>query len=270
MRSMPLVLGLLLAGVVVWLLLAGRRSPGGEYFRVGEQPQVQADGTPREAALVGTSAPTTPAAVTPLETHVSDVPIDPRTVARGSLTVRLVDAHDQAVDPSRVRVDLRAKGRAYLNQPLALRDLEAGTWTFRDVRVGPAIVQVRGDVLMDVDAPVVISESEQAPLVIATRPGGSILFRLKAFDETDIKEATVHLLDAAGRQVKARWQERHVRGLTTPQLATSLRLGIQGVVSRLKPGRYTLVGESAAGYEGKTDVEVVAGQQAEVTLAIRE
>ena len=109
MRTLPLVIGLLLAAVVLWLVLLGREKGGGADFH----PEPAHEGTPSEqpAALTGSR----PVAPPPSETQpAASAPfkaIDPRTVPRGDFVVHVVDEAGKAVHPNTVRLDLWAKGR---------------------------------------------------------------------------------------------------------------------------------------------------------------
>ena len=135
--------------------------------------------------------------------------------------------------------------------------------------MGPANLTVRGELIQDVEAPVTVTETVQQPLEVVVHPAGAIRFQLRTLDDEPLKRVKLQLEGAEGRLIAARWQEKHQEGLTTPRVATSATLGVQGVASRLKPGHYTLVGVSEAGYESKEEVAVTAGVHVDVTLHFR-
>jgi hypothetical protein len=264
MRTLPLVLALLLGVAVLWLVLL-RTPPGGPGPDL-EPGAASDDGGGARVGLAGRGPVDAPPPEDAIPRASGPPPMDLRTVARGALEVHVVDAAGERLDPNLVRLDLERLGLALPIPPLALRDLEARTWTYREVPVGRVRIHVRGDTILDASGDGEITAEGGPPLVIPTRPGGAIHARIERTDDAARPVVQGVLTDEAGAGVTGYWQERSPRRIGPRQHGTEGALGSDGWITGLKPGRYRLAVESADGYHDHAWVDVVAGQVADVTF----
>jgi len=107
------------------------------------------------------------------------------------------------------------------------------------------------------------------PLKVAVEPAGAIRYRVTLADGSVPADVTLALLDEKERPVTARFQTRSDAALGTPRTATSAKVGPEGVVMGVKPGRYILRATSPTENVADTSVEVVAGRTTEVQVTIR-
>ena len=185
----------------------------------------------------------------------------------GDILVRPIPAEGVAV-PDGLAFELEALGPRPSAQPLP-RKQDDGTYLYAGVPIGKYRVRVYADSILDTVVPVEVAADEEQVVDASIVAGACVAFTAR-IGEADVESVTLRLFDGRGRPVAARMQARTPTVLTTPRLVPEITLPAgAGVVCGLKPGRYTLKGETPAGGLDEHTFDVKAGEALAVDLRFR-
>lgn len=274
-RLVP-VLILLAAGALGWWLAAGGGEapdpalppPGPEAPAPVPEPRPEPGAPPPERVV----RPPEPAPPTPPPEGEAPArsltPEEIRALPRGELIVRVVNAQGDVRPASGVKVRVERKGQADWVTRLPERDPERAIFHFRDLLAGDFEVTILGEEVAETRRRVRVSAGAGSEVAIPVEDGAWASYVIERQGEGGVADATLRVLDAAGTPVEA-WFEGTGQHLRTARKARSARLGAEGRVYGLKPGRYVL---EAAIQDGDTTREAFVaevGRPAQVTLRAR-
>lgn len=267
----PLVLVLLLllalAGVA-WVLFAGDDAIHDEdAFEDLSRPEEALPAPPlvREApALAGSRA-------APTRRRKPRWPVLPTNqIPRGSLDVRLVYEDETPVAANDVRVRLEREGSAFYSPPLGVPDYDTGIWRFDKVVVGWVRVIVVGDHILEAKARARVNTRETEKVELAVKRAGAIAYEVEMYSGERPENVALELRHPeTKRPLNVYWQMRTPDRHSSPHRATQVRLGPEGVVFPVPPGRWVLRATSDEGEIDDVDVEVVVGETVKAEVKLR-
>ena len=273
-NGIVLLAGLAAVGLAAFLIFGlERRKPSAEEALGAAAERDRAE--PREpapipgAALAPADRPPEPAGPKPPTGPRGSV--DVRTLPRATLLVVVVGGDDQPVSADALRLEVGpARGsREWASTPVFRFDPETKTWRADEVPVGPVEVRVSGDHVVEQARTFQQTSEGGEALKLKVEPAGAVHYAVTLADGTIPAEVTLTLLDEKERPVPARFQARSATVLSTPRTATTVKLGPEGVVMGLKPGRYILRATSPTENTSDTRVDVVAGETTDLPVTIR-
>jgi hypothetical protein len=269
-----LIAALAAAGLAALLLFGGeRRKPSAE-----EALREAADRERLESAqpppLPGTSlAPgvKVPGSDAPKPAAGPHGSVDVRLLPKGTLVVVVVGADDQPlpVETLHVQVGPARGAREWVRAPVVTADPETKTWRADEVPAGSVEVRVSGDHVLEKAVTVQQTSEGGEPVKVQVERAGAIQYSVTLADGTVPAEITLSLLDEKERPVQARFQSRSATVLSTPRTATTVKVGPEGVVMGVRPGRYVLRATSPTENTADTKVDVVAGETTLQAVIIR-
>ena len=247
-RPLPWIFLAALLGAVAWVALwpgdegSVEPIPGVEHGSASGDPSgsITAGGGLRGT---GITPPAPRAGPTP---RPSPTDVDPKDIPRGTLEVLPLGPDNLPISSSELSMRLEPVGRPFYAQPLAIPDPETMVWVYRDVPAGRMKLYVTGDHVLETEMDAVIEAGKVQSVKVHVDRAGAVSYRVVLYSGEQPEEATVTLLDAHDRPVKARYQVRTEKVLTQPQTVTTMKQGPDGIILGVPPGRYRLKGVSPA------------------------
>jgi hypothetical protein len=270
-RALPFLVALALVGGALALLLR----PGDPVDTLELDPAATPSGTddPGSGAGVGLAPRGDPPRPPPSTTERPGTPvaIDPRTLARGTLTVEVLGPDDQPLpgDQLTVRVVPGKGGERWHATPMMRYDEATKLWSSSEVRVGPVKVHVFGETIVPTDVETVVAKEPGERLRVHVDRAGRIEYAVTTLGGEPPGDVDVSLLRANRNPQIAYYQVRTETVLTEPRRAREVRQGPVGVIFGIPPGRYTVRVTSQAGEFEEAEVEVEAEKTQQVALKVR-
>ena len=196
-------------------------------------------------------------------------PADPRTLPKGVLVVTMLGPDLEPLDAGALRVFVDPVAHAMWRTKLGLYDKEARAWRFAGVPAGPVKVRVEGDHIVGRTVQTVVKRDRDNDFSVPLEVAGAIQYDVIAYDKTRPDPVKLTLYDFQGKPVRAWYQERTSRRLTTPKQLATAEIGPEGVAFGILPGRYRLRVVSSFDEYDEAEVDVVGGKTAKVSLEVR-
>lgn len=269
MRNALPILLILLAAAAGWWLLSGAEDElpplevGGE-SELGPAPDA-------ESLKATGSGDLTVRGRTPKKGRAAiPAPPDPRTLPRGALVVTVLGPDLQPLKSAgTLRVYIEPATRAMWRTRLPIYDKKMRTWRLADAVAGPVQVRIEGDHIVKRTVQTVVKRDRENELSVTLDLAGAIQYDVIAYDKTRPDPVKLTLYDFRSKPVRAWYQERTSRRLTTPKEFETAEIGPEGVIYGILPGRYRLRVVSSFEEYDEAEVDIVAGQTAKVSLEVR-
>ncbi|MDJ0521213.1 MAG: hypothetical protein QNJ90_03985 [Planctomycetota bacterium] len=268
MRNALPILLIVLAAAAGWWLLTGAddelpplETSSGDQPSDGTDPGAMKAKGPEGLAAKGTDPTKRRKPYRPLP--------DPRTLPKGSLVITMLGPDLKALDSGSLRVFIEPRTPALWRTKLPLYEKSSRTWRAKNVVAGPVRVRISGDHVVRRSVDAVVKRDRESTLSVTLDLAGAIRYDVIAYDKTRPEKVKLTLYDFQDRPVRAWYQERTSRRMTTPQEFQTAEIGPEGVVFGILPGRYRLRVVSPAEEWDDAEVDVVAGKTAKVSLEVR-
>ena len=165
---------------------------------------------------------------------------------------------------------LEREGSAFYSPPLGMPDYDTGVWRFDKVVVGWVRVLVVGDHILETKARVRVTKSQTERVDVVVKRGGAIAYEVEMYSGERPENVALELRHPESkRPLNVYWQMRSPDRHSSARKATQARMGPQGIVFSVPPGRWVLHVTSDEGEIDEVDVEVVAGETAKAEVKLR-
>lgn len=195
--------------------------------------------------------------------------VDPRTLPTGTLTILPVGPDDKAVDGTHLRMYVDSARRGGFPTRLPHRNVETQEWRLEKVRAGKVKVWWYSDHVAREEKIVTVRADQENDVTVRVKPAGTIKYAVTTYAKTKPEKVKLELFDAQGKPVKAWYQIRSTRSLTTPREALEITQGPEGFLIGILPGPYKLKVTSEFDEWDEAEVDVQPGKTAEVQLEVR-
>ena len=196
--------------------------------------------------------------------------VDPRTLPVGTLLIRPVGPDGKLVDGTRLRMYVDSARRGGFPTRLPHRDPDTDIWDLKKVRAGKVKIWWYSDHVAREEKIVTVRADQENEVTLRVKPAGTIKYTVTTYAKTPPEKVQVELFDAKGKPVKAWYEVRTKKSLTTPRQRLKVTQGPEGHVLGLEPGTYKLKVTSTEFDEwDEAEVTVEPGQTTEVALEVR-
>ena len=195
--------------------------------------------------------------------------VDPRTLPRGTLIVTPVGPDLKPIDGTYLRIYVESVRPGGFPTKLGRLDKDSGSWRFEKVRAGKVSVRLFSDHVVRKKQVVSVRAERDNQVTIEVLPAGAIQYDVILYDKTRPEKVRLQLYDWQDKPIKAWYQVRSTKSMTSPRQAMTITQGAEGVVMGLLPGRYRLRVVSENDEWDDVEVMVEAGKTHKASLEVR-